>query len=284
MRIAIVNDLALARETLRRVVLSVPGYSVAWVADDGDEAVRLAATDRPDAILMDLVMPRLDGAGATRRIMQHSPCAILVVTATVAGNFELVFRAMGCGALDAVETPTLGTGGTAANAGPLLARLKKLADALSGVQGSGYTPVLAAGPSAATLPPLVVVGASTGGPDALQQVLSALPAGFPAGVVVAQHIEAAFAPSLAAQLALRCKLPVRVARDGEPPAAGVVLIASSNDHLELGTDRLLRYTPNPRSYPFRPSVPMPVSSTPTPSRAQCAAALANRTSTDGRNG
>src|SRR5262249_17053082 len=105
MRIAIVNDLALAREVLRRGVLSAPGHTLAWTAVEGEEAVRRAAEDRPDAILMDLVMPRLDGAEATRRIMRQAPCAILVVTSTVTGNFDLVYRAMGAGALDAVETP-----------------------------------------------------------------------------------------------------------------------------------------------------------------------------------
>src|SRR5207302_864204 len=136
MRVAIVNDLALAREVLRRLVLSLPGYSIAWLAEDGDDAVRMAAADRPDVILMDLVMPRLDGAEATRRIMEQSPCPILVVTATVSGNFELVFKAMGAGALDAVETPTFGPGGVMQNGERLVARLAKLDAALTGIGGS----------------------------------------------------------------------------------------------------------------------------------------------------
>ena len=137
MRIAIVNDLSLAREVLRRLVLSVPGHSVAWVAEDGDDAVRKAAADRPDAILMDLVMPRLNGVEATRQIMKQSPCPILVVTATIPGHYELVIQAMGAGALDAVETPALGPGGTIQNGNPLLARLAKLADASRGAAWAG---------------------------------------------------------------------------------------------------------------------------------------------------
>ena len=73
MRVAIVNDLALAREVLRRLVLSLPGYSIAWLAEDGDDAVRMAAADRPDVILMDLVMPTMDGVDATSRIKQARP-------------------------------------------------------------------------------------------------------------------------------------------------------------------------------------------------------------------
>jgi len=111
MRIAIVNDLALARTVLRRLVESVPGYAVAWTAPDGAEAVRLATADRPDAILMDLVMPLMSGEEATRQIMAVCPCPILIVTASVGANFGKVYEALGAGGLDAVRTPTLGPDG-----------------------------------------------------------------------------------------------------------------------------------------------------------------------------
>src|SRR5215471_4627997 len=137
MRIAIVNDLALAREVLRRLVLSVPGYSVAWTAENGEEAVHKAAQDRPDAILMDLVMPVMDGAEATRRIMAQNPCPILLVTSSVSGNFNLVYRAMGCGGLDAVNTPTFGPDGTVRDGEGILARIAKLAHAQQAPAWSG---------------------------------------------------------------------------------------------------------------------------------------------------
>ena len=108
MRIGIVNDMLLAQEALRRVVQSSLEHEVAWTASDGAEAAALARTDRPDLILMDLFMPGTDGVEATRRIMGESPCAILVVTATVAGHLSKVYQAMGYGALDAIDTPTLG--------------------------------------------------------------------------------------------------------------------------------------------------------------------------------
>src|SRR3954462_6150210 len=126
MRIAIVNDLALAREVKRRLVLSAAEHAVAWTAENGEEAVRKAAADRPDVILMDLVMPVMDGVEATRRIMAESPCPILVVTASVGGNFQLVLQALGHGGLDSVATPTLLPDGRVADAQELLSRLARL--------------------------------------------------------------------------------------------------------------------------------------------------------------
>ena len=117
MRIGIVNDSVMACEVLRRVVLSVPGQEVAWIARDGEQAVAMTRADGPDMILMDLFMPGTDGVEATRRIMNESPCAILVVTATVSGHISKVYQAMGYGALDAVDTPVLGSGGEVAGAG-----------------------------------------------------------------------------------------------------------------------------------------------------------------------
>src|ERR1700733_8036776 len=105
MRVAIVNDLSLAREILRRAVESLPGYSVAWMAEGGEEAVRLAQTHPVDVILMDLIMPEVNGVEATRRIMRSSPCPILIVTVSVSANFELVCQALIAGAMDAVDTP-----------------------------------------------------------------------------------------------------------------------------------------------------------------------------------
>src|SRR5512142_239396 len=98
MRIAIVNDVAMAVEVLRRVV-SAGGHEIAWTAKDGAEAIEKCATDTPDLVLMDLIMPVMDGVQATAAIMQRCPCAILVVTATVSGNAAKVFDAMSCGAL-----------------------------------------------------------------------------------------------------------------------------------------------------------------------------------------
>ena len=258
MRIAIVNDLALAREVLRRLVHSVPGYRVAWTAENGEEAVRKAAQDGPDIILMDLVMPVLDGVEATRRIMANSPCPILLVTSSVTGNFNMVYRAMGCGGLDAVNTPTLAPDGTVKDGEGILARVAKLARqqevTLVARSGGEFQPPLHHPTTKSSSPLLLVLGASTGGPEALAHVLSRLPASLPASLVIVQHIAAEFAPGLAIWLQSFSRLPVRLAENGDELKVGEVLLAGTDDHLKLGADHRLIYTADPVDYPYRPSV------------------------------
>ena len=110
MRIAIVNDSPIAIEALRRSLGFKSGLEIAWTATNGAEAVACCKADRPDLVLMDLIMPGMDGVEGTRQIMAHCPCAILVVTASIGANTWRVFEAMGHGALDAVDTPELGLG------------------------------------------------------------------------------------------------------------------------------------------------------------------------------
>lgn len=253
MRVAIVNDLSLAREVLRRLLLSVPDYTIAWTASDGAEAVRKAVEDRPDVILMDLIMPVMDGVEATRRIMAASPCPILLVTSSVCGNFSKVYEAMGHGGLDAVNTPTLDREGKVRDGEGLLARLANLAQTgrYPTVANIAPCPVV---PSADQGPPLVALGASTGGPEALARIVESFPTDFSAAVVIIQHIGADFAPSLVRWFQERASLRVRVARAGDTPARGEILVAGSNDHLVLGRDRRLLYTPDPADNPYRPSV------------------------------
>ena len=257
MRIAIVNDSPLAVEALKRVIVRESAYRLAWVAGDGAEAVEKCREDRPDIVLMDLSMPVMDGVESTRRIMSESPCAILVVTATVDGRFTEVFDAMGAGALDAVNTPDLRRDGEAGGGAALLDKLARVA--LLVVKGApeGAEPAIGrrGGASALSrLPPMVAIGASTGGPQALAEVLSSLPASFAAPVVIVQHVDVDFAPGLASWLGERSALPVEVARAGGTLRPGVVLLAATNDHLILTSRQTLDYTPHPRKLVHRPSL------------------------------
>jgi two-component system, chemotaxis family, response regulator WspF len=255
MRIAIVNDLPLAVEVLRRIVRSVPEYQVAWTAADGVEAVEKCARDRPDLVLMDLIMPAMDGVQATCSIMRQSPCAILVVTATVAGNASKVFEAMGCGALDAVCTPVFGTSGNIEGAEDLL---RKIA-VIGRIIGQPAPAAPAQQPLTAALAPsrglrLIVIGASTGGPKALATVLRGLPRTLDASVAIVQHLDVQFAEGLVEWLGEQTELPVSLAREGAKPEPGRVYVAGTNDHLVVGADHSFHYTREPEDYPYRPSV------------------------------
>jgi two-component system response regulator WspF len=263
MRIGIVNDTALAREALRRVVLSSPANEVAWMAKDGAEAVALARADVPDLILMDLFMPGTDGVEATRRIMGEAPCAILVVTATIAGHLSKVYQAMGYGALDAIDTPTVGPLGDISGAALLLHKIEVIEKLLHKPGEKSSERAIRSVSSASrshfsmieeTPDPIVAIGASTGGPQALVEILSRLPTTFAASVVIIQHVDAAFAPGLSQWLAEETGRPVQVAAEGQQPALGKVLIAGTDDHLILGEDRCLHYSAEPAENCFRPSV------------------------------
>jgi two-component system response regulator WspF len=254
MRIAIVNDSPTAVEALRRV-LDRAHHRIAWVARDGDEALQRCKDDRPDVLLMDLRMPKMNGAVATRKIMAEAPTAILVVTSSVTGHFAEVYEAMGAGALDAVNTPVLGPKGDLAGEHALLDKIATVGKLVGLRPGGKVTPPPVQIDSPIwTLPALVAIGASTGGPQALAEVMARFPRHMDAAVVIVQHVDPEFADGLASWLYERSGFPAALARPGMRPEAGRALIAATNDHLVLGPDRALSYTPNPRRQLYRPSV------------------------------
>ncbi len=251
MRIGIVNDLSLAVEALRRVVSAVDGFEIAWVAYNGKQAVEFTIKDRPDLILMDLIMPVMDGVQATAEIMKKAPCAILVVTASVGANSSKVFEAMGHGALDAVATPVFDFTGNATGAQELISKINSLKRLIQGK--SYFKPVIAPKPARMDFP-LVAIGSSTGGPKALATILSALPEKFSAAIVIIQHVDQRFAEELANWLDKQTSLYVSIANQGEMPEPGKVFLAGTNDHLVLDNHGKFSYIAEPKDYPYRPSV------------------------------
>jgi len=249
-QVLVADDSPLFREMLCGVIGAEAGYQVVGVAANGDEAARLARSLRPDVVTMDLHMPDADGFSGIARIMAETPTPILVLTSVPAA--AVTFRALSLGALDILEKPE--PGADLGEYGHLLrSRLRLLAGVkvIRHLRGLRATPPAAAGPGVRS--DLIAIGASLGGPKALATLLRALPAAFPAPVVVVQHIADGFTEGLAAWLDQESELTVRVASDGEHLEPGLVLVAPTGRHLLVGRGRV-RLTDGPAVGGFRPSV------------------------------
>ena len=253
MKIAIVNDMPMAVEALRRALAFEPAHQIVWVASNGAEAVQRCAEYTPDLILMDLIMPIMDGVEATRRIMAETPCAIVIVTVDRQQNVHRVFEAMGHGALDVVDTPAVGAGNAQEAAAPLLRKILNIGW-LIGETPPRSRPAQTAQRSSASRQRLVAIGSSAGGPAALEVLLKGLPRDFSAAIVLVQHVDQVFAAGMAEWLASASGLDVRLAREGEPPQGGAVLLAGTNHHIRLLKNGTLAYTAEPVNEIYRPSI------------------------------
>ena len=249
MRIAVANASAPVIEAIRQTILASGYHELAWLARDGREAVAACLHDKPDLILMDLLLPIMDGVEATRQIMAETPCPILIVTTNVNGRAGKVFEALGAGAFDAVNTPVPGV---TASARPLISKLQIL-NRLIGTAENGvqHAPVSLESRSDE---PLVLIGASAGGPAALAVILGSLPVDFAGAMVITQHVDAQFAESMSHWLNERSTLPVRVAVEGERPQAGHVLLSGKDAHLTFGHDGRISYQTQPADCIYRPSI------------------------------
>lgn len=338
MRIAVVNNIM--PERLCRIILGVTGYEIAWIARDGTDAVKKCAVDCPDLLLIDPDLPGMDGVEATRKIMGETPCPILIVTPAIDQNAGKVFKAIGYGAVDAVNAPLLGEDDQAQRSRTIFLKkiktiftlhhkgqpssvvdilhIKTESPGMSGVGSPrprtdtfrqrseiippsgeespsprteifrrhseliGVSNEEGSNPRAETprrrsdpvrvgsepirtktemfrsvgfyLPPLVVIGSSTGGPKTLVSIFSKLPKDLEAAIVVIQHLDQEFSAGLADWLNMQTPLRVRVAIRGTHPEKGVVDVAGTNDHLVLTAGLTFAYTPDPYDNPYRPSV------------------------------
>ena len=282
MKIAIANDLPLAVEALRRALAAEPEYQLIWVAGDGEEAVSRCREELPDLLLMDMLMPGMDGVEATRRIMHDTPCAILIVTSDVERNMSRVFDAMGAGALDVVAAPSLGPQ-QVLDAAAVRRKIHNIAWMIGHKTSRSVkpTPVRSADNRGKRL---VAIGASAGGPASLVELLRQIPADFPASIVLVQHVDEVFAAGMAQWLGSESNIPVRLAREGEVLQPASVLLAGTNNHLYLAPEGRLVYRREPVDQVYRPSIDVFFESVATHWRGEAIGVLLTGMGRDGARG
>jgi len=238
-RILIADDSLLTRTVLRDIISRDPDMQVVGEATDGRQAIEATRTLRPDLIIMDVMMPVLDGLEATTEIMAETPTPILVLSASVDPlGSRNAFQAIRLGALDVLEKPKgLGTDAFEPLARTLLERIR----VLSRIRVVHHyrrptrptpTPRDIPSTSTATARTLLAIGASTGGPKAVMQLLNQLPLRN-ASILIVQHIAAGFAEGFATWLDQDTAWKVRIAAPGDRLKPGVALVAPCHQHLTL---------------------------------------------------
>ena len=237
-KVLVVDDSAYVRKTLKQILSRSPFLEVVGTARDGEEALRLVDTLEPDVVTVDLIMPGMDGAEFTSRVMAQHPVPVVVVS-IAAESSERVLAALDAGAVDFVQKPTaLATTKVFELADELIAKVKAAADAPV-ARFSRRTLAVGAQPerlSAGTTHhhvDIVVIGISTGGPQALKNLIPRLAADFPVPVAIVLHMPIGFTEIYARRLAEECALTVTEARDGDEVRPGTVLLAPAGHHLSL---------------------------------------------------
>jgi two-component system chemotaxis response regulator CheB len=253
-RVLVVDDSSSVRELLVHILGSAAGLAVVGCAADGEEALRLAHELKPDVITMDLQMPRMDGYEAIRRIMQSSPTRVVVVSGSDdREEVNASFRAIEAGALVLVRRPFgIGNPAYAESARALVRTVKAMAE-VRVVRRWGDARRLAPRAQGAQRR-LVAIGASTGGPTVLRDILAELPAGFPLPLVIVQHLVPGFTRGMADWLAGASGYPVEVAQDAATLAGGRAYLVPDGRQAALGPGLVCRLLPAPAEHGMCPSV------------------------------
>ncbi len=266
-RVLVVDDSAFMRKLISDILNSAPGISVVGTARDGAEAVEKVRTLELDVVTLDVEMPKMDGLEALSQIMEHTPTPCVMLSAHTKVGARVTLEAISSGAFDFVLKPS----GTisldiekireelvfkvraASRVDPHVLRRRRVSPAIS---REGYGKVRAS-------PAVVAIGASTGGPRAISEILTRLPGSIPAAILIVQHMPLGFTRVFAERLNEESQLKVKEARDGVPISAGEVLVGRAGVHLEVAPDRsggVVRLTTGPLKRGVRPSADVMMSS------------------------
>lgn len=266
-KVVVVDDSAFMRKALSTMLEKDPEIRVVATARDGQEGLDLIRRHQPDVVTLDIEMPRMDGLTALRHIMMEMPRPVLMVSSLTTEGAESTLKAMELGAVDFIPKQlskvSLDIVKIEDN---LRARVKEVARRrLRAPTPPRPAPRKAAAPAAAMavrkptgrpVRDIVAIGVSTGGPPAVQKVLSQLPADFPASIVIAQHMPAAFTGPFAKRLDGVCKISVKEAESGDRLKPGCAYVAPGGRHLVIDqqVSRVdLKITDQPAEALYKPS-------------------------------
>jgi two-component system, chemotaxis family, protein-glutamate methylesterase/glutaminase len=258
-RVLIVDDSAFMRKVLENIIKSDESLEVVGQAKDGREAVTLAESLKPDVITMDINMPHVDGLQATAQIMTTNPRPIVIVSSESREGADSTLKALELGAIDFVPKPSSGVDldmqsvredllrkvrmsakvRVVRTASRLVSTLQNATPAQSSPASSAQSPSVTARPAAVALAsldqrfPIVVLGASTGGPATVMRLAPGFTREFPAAIFLVQHMPASFTSQYAAQLAEFTGIRVKEAEANEPVQPGTLYICPGGQHLRV---------------------------------------------------
>lgn len=266
LKVLVVDDSAYVRKVVKQMLSRSPFLEVVGTARDGREALELVEQLDPDVVTCDLIMPELDGVGFVREQMRRRPLPIIIMS-IASETGEAALTALDAGAVDFVQKPTaLATEKifevsdeliekVKAAAGIPMARVKISAPAAEAEAAPQQSP---ASVTRRELADVVVIGISTGGPQALKQLIPQLPADFAAPVAMVMHMPVGYTEMYARKLDEQSPLEVREAHEGDVMRAGVALLAPAGRHLTFrrraSGDVVAHLDSRPFDLPHRPSV------------------------------
>lgn len=252
-RVLLVDDSATIRATLRRALEATGRVEVVGVAEDGVQALQMLHALRPDVVTLDVEMPRLGGLETLQRLMVERPTPVVMLSSHTTEGADTTIQALELGAVDFIEKPSFAD--LRAGAARLIVEKLRAASRAHLAPARGVRPRRTAAPVlGGWAHRVVVIGASTGGPQAVREVLTNLPVDFGLPVVVVQHMPPTFTRSLAERLNTLGPLHVHEAEVGMPMQPGHVLLAPGGYHMAFDPRRSVVLTEAPPEHGVRPAV------------------------------
>ncbi|MCF6325189.1 MAG: chemotaxis response regulator protein-glutamate methylesterase [Gammaproteobacteria bacterium] len=301
-RVLVVDDSGFFRRRLTEILNSDQHIDVVGYAIDGAQAIIKARELRPDVITMDIEMPVMDGITATKKIMAEVPTPILIFSSLTTSGAKSTFDALDAGALDFLPKKIDDISSELDITRRLLcARVRVLgARGLAIKEEASYTASSRTLAASSTIREsqrnagfdlnkikLIAIGTSTGGPVALQKILTAMPDDFPVPVIIVQHMPASFTPSFAERLDSLCKIKVKQADHGDEVKAGVAYIAPGGVQMMVdrcGSRLLLKIEEAKPGQTYRPGVDITFSSLARVCSSELLAVVLTGMGADGREG